>query len=116
MKRNIIILAILILILIFLSFMWNESIKLNEKVNHQKITNFFIILFTFSGTIATIYYTYKQYKLSESKLKPEIYPIRMQFFEMIDINFPIDGNEQEIEYTITNNANQELDINKSLLI
>lgn len=108
MKRNLVITATLIFVLILIPFTWKESINFNQKIDHQKIANFFVILFTFSGTIATLYYTYKQYKLSETQVKPEIYPLRRQIFEMIDINFTEDENEGPVNTitTINYSANE----------
>lgn len=65
----------------------------NHKINDQKISNFFVSLFTAIGTIATIFYSIKQYKLSElvnrTSIKPDIYP-KSYFLRMEDDEEPID--------------------------
>ena len=68
----------LVFLLIVVAFLWNEKIDFRYKINDQKIANFFVTVFTIIGTIATIFYTIKQYKLSElvnrTHIKPDLLP------------------------------------------
>jgi hypothetical protein len=82
----------LTVICIMIAFFWNEKLDRTKRINDQKVTNFFITVFTAIGTIATIVYTIKQYKLSElinrTSIKPDIYP-QGNMFEIIDDDEPL---------------------------
>lgn len=83
----------LVFLLIVVAFLWNEKIDFKNKINDQKIANFFVTVFTIIGTIATIFYTIKQYKLSElvnrTSIKPDLYP-KSYFFKMEDDESPLE--------------------------
>lgn len=83
----------LIFLSIVVAFLWNERIDFKNKINDQKIANFFVTVFTIIGTIATIFYTIKQYKLSElvnrTSIKPDIFP-KSYFFKMEDDGSPLE--------------------------
>ncbi len=71
-------LILIFVVLISVFFLWNEKLSIREKINDQKISNYFVTIFTAVGTLATIYYTTKQYSLSKeahkASIKPDIYP------------------------------------------
>lgn len=95
MSKQIVAFTIAVVILMVL-FLWREKIDFNFRINDQKITNFFVCAFTLIGTIATLFYTVKQYKLSElvnrTAIKPELYPTDYVFL-MEDDEEPLDFGE-----------------------
>lgn len=96
LNRYIIVTLTLSVILLIVAFSWNEKVDFNYKINDQKIANFFVCVFTIIGTIATIFYSIKQYKLSElvnrTSIKPDLFP-KSYTFQMVD-----DENPVEISY------------------
>lgn len=82
-----IVIILIIFVTLLVLFLWKEQLYISHKIDDQKITNFFVCLFTAVGTIATIFYTIKQHELAElvnrTTIKPDLYP-QNYFFQMVD--------------------------------
>jgi uncharacterized membrane protein len=70
-------------IVLIIVFLWKEKIDFSQKINDQKVSNFFVTVFTTLGAIATIYYAAKQYKLQHAtSVEPEVVPFGTLKFKL----------------------------------
>ncbi|MEJ7680589.1 MAG: hypothetical protein WKG06_22595 [Segetibacter sp.] len=77
-KFLIIVFCIIITIVIVI-FCNDENIDTTKKVNDQKITNLFVIIFSSVGTLAAILFSQKQINFAVASIKPDIFPNSVSF-------------------------------------
>ena len=74
----------LFFILITIVFAWNEKFDISKAINHEKLSNYFVTIFTSIGTCLSVYYLYKQIQESKydslASAKPVIEPVDIRLF------------------------------------
>lgn len=79
-------------------FLWNEikNFSINKTIDHEKLTNYFLTIFTSTGALVTIYLTHLQLRKAQlekqAEVRPDLHPMPFSLNLEYELNLAFNNN------------------------